>query len=308
MPVRMTEAAYKPIEKDLRAYFYEFYWRDILEVLNDPYYLYNSNSALIAAIRAGSVHYESGVFTGKFNAKISRELSKFARFDGRSKSWTGIPPSEVTATATVANTKAERLNIRIQELISEIPSRVKAAVEKLKYSIDAPLFKFSEQAGQDLSSLGVSVEMTPELSKRLSDNYTNNQNLNIVNWTDDQIVRLRDMTERNALSGYNRLEFQQMIASEYNVTMNKAKFLARQETSLFMAEVRDERYQDAGITRFKWSAIGGKAGDGRTRELHRELSGQVFSYSSPPIIDERTGERGVPGQAFGCRCTAIPVL
>ncbi len=306
----MTDKYYKPIQKDLEYYFYNFYWKDILELVKKTDKLYNSNSALIAAIRKGSIQYKQGLFTGKFNSRISKELRKFAKYDGRSRSYKGIPPSNVTAAATVANTRGEKLAREIESLISEIPARVSAAVEKLHYSIDAPLFAMSEQAGKDLTTQGISVDMTPELSQRLADNYTTNMNLNIRNedgsgdWTTKQVTRLRDMIQQNALSGYNRLELQNLIANEYGVSMSKAKFLARQETSLFMAEVRDERYQDAGVTKYKWSS----SQDIRVRELHKELNGKVFDYSSPPIIDENTGERGVPGQAFGCRCVAIAQL
>jgi len=300
----MKEKYYKPIQAELEAYFYNFYWRDILEAVKESERLYNSNSALIAAIRKGTVHYEQGVFTGKFNSRISKELRKFAKYDGRSRTYKGIPPSNVTAAAAVSNSRGEALNRKIESLISDIPARVSAAVEKLHYSIDAPLFAISEEAGKDLNTLGISVEMTPELSERLMKNYTTNQNINIKNWTNTQTQRLRDMIQKNAMSGYNRLELQQLIANEYGVSMNKAKFLARQETSLFVAEVRDERFQDAGITKYKWSS----SQDIRVRELHKELNGKIFSYDSPPIIDENTGERGVPGQAFGCRCVAIPII
>ena len=305
----MKEKYYKPIQAELELYFYDFYWRDILTAFKESERLYNSNSALIAAIRKGSVHYEQGIFTGKFNARISGELRKFAKYDGRSKSWKGIPPSNVTAAAAVSNSRGEALNRKINDLISDIPARVEVAVEKLRYSIDAPLFMVSEEAGKDLTTLGISVEMTPELSDRLMENYTNNMNLNILNpdgtgWTPKQIGRLRDMIEKNALSGYNRLELQKLIEVEFGVTKNKARFLARTETGLFVAQVRDERFQDAGITKYKWSS----SQDTRVRELHRELNGKVFDYSSPPIIDERTGQKGNPGETYQCRCTAIPII
>lgn len=308
MPLRMTEKYYEPVYEDMAQYFYDFYWKGIYELIEEPRPRFNSNSALTTAIREGRVSYRNGEFQGSFNAKISRELSKFAEFDGRSKVWRGMPPPDIKAAAVVANDRGEDLARRINLAIDEIPARVEAEVEKLKYSIDAPLFAMSDQAGADLETLGISIDMTPELSQRLVDNYTNNQNINIKNWTPEQTERLRDMIQENALSGYNRNELIERIKGEYGTSMAKAKFLARQETSLFMAEVRDERYQSAGIEKFRWSATGGKAGDGRTRVLHRQLHGQVFDYSSPPIIDERTGERGVPGQAYGCRCVAIPVL
>ena len=333
MPIRMTEKYYKTIEKELDRYFYDFYWKDILETVKESERLYNSNSALIAAIRKGSIHYENGKFTGKFNARISKELRKFAKYDGRTKSWSGIPPSNVTAAATVANSKGERLSRQITALIDKIPARVEAAVESLKYSIDAPLFAVSAEAGKDLNTLGISVEMTPELSQRLMDDYTTNQNLNIKNWTPEQTQRLRNMIEENALSGYNRLELQQRIAAEYGVTQNKAKFLARQETSLFVAEVRNERYDDAGIQWYRWSTsqdirvVGTPGGlypeGGPGHGNHYVMQGKICKLNDPTVYadtlaDARKGlwkskasigaDNTHPGQAFGDRCVMIPVI
>lgn len=32
------------------------------------------------------------------------------------------------------------------------------------------------------------------------------------------------------------------------------------------------------------------------------LNGFVFRLSDPPVIDKKTGQRGIPGQLIGCRC------
>ena len=304
MPLIFKDGYYKPVEKDLQNYFYELYWADILNAIKDPAYLLNSQSALIAAIRSGKIQYKNGVFSGTFNSKTSGALSKFAKFDGRTKTWKGIPPAPVSAAATIANSKGEALNRKINSLIDDIPARVEGAIDALKYQIEAPLFAMNQEADKDIVSLGLKPNESKDLNKRIVENYTENLNISIQNWTPDQTEKLRDMVERNVLQGYNRKELIAMISSEYEVSMKKATFLAKQETSLFMAEVRDSRYEDAGIDKYKWSS----SHDIRVRELHKELNGQVFSYDSPPVIDERTGERGRPGQAFGCRCTAIPII
>ena len=304
MPVRFTEKYYKEIQTELETYFYDLFWADILAEVQQSARLYNSRSALLEAIRAGKVHYETGTFTGTFNITLIKELSKFAKYDGRKKIWLGIPPSEIIAASTVANDRGRKIAERINTLIDDIPNKVNAVIGELKYSIDTPLFMMSQEADKDLSSLGITVDITPELSERLIKDYTTNMDLNIKNWTDDEVVRLREMIQKNALSGYNRIELQESIAAEYGVTMNKAHFLARNETSLFTAAVRDSRYQAAGVTKYKWSS----SHDTRVRDLHSELNGQIFSYSSPPIIDERTGQRGNPGETYNCRCSCIPII
>lgn len=298
----------EPTTKELEYYFYQLFWAEIIDAVQDPYFILNANNALISAIRQGIVRYSNGEFTGSFSMKVSTELDKFAKYDARSKTWKGVPPAQISATAAIANQKAKALNKKISTLIGDIPDRVSAAVDSLKYSIEKPLAEMNDQANQDLKAIGITIDVTPELSKSIVDNYTNNLNLSIKNWESDQTERLRAMVEKNILSGYNRLELIDLISAEYGTTMSKAKFLARQETTLLTSTVRDSRYQSAGVKKYRWFATGGKQGDGRTRNLHKALHGQIFFYSSPPIIDERTGERGNPGNAYGCRCGAGAVL
>lgn len=333
MPVVMKESYFKPVQKDLELYFFELFWKDILELMKDPQYRLNSTSYLLTAIRTGKIFYQNGVFTGTFNSRTSRELQKFAVYDGRTKTWKGTPPPEVISAATVANSKSRQLVQRIESLIAEIPSRVEDVIDSLKYSIDAPLFSMAAEADKDLESIGVRPEMTPELSDRLIREYTTNQNINIKNWTPEQTKRLRDMVERNVLSGYNKEELIQSIQSEYETTMNKARFLARQETNLVMAAVRDERYKDAGIKVYKWSNSGdvrvvgnpsGKFPDPtKGHGNHWVMGGKYCKLDDPTVYadsleDAKAGnwkskssigaDNLHPGQAFQCRCTSIPVV
>ena len=336
MPLRISEEYIAPIQEDLNRYFYEFYWQAIIEAaeLNTPQRLFNQPSpALIEAIRAGRVHYENGVFTGTFDARISRELRRFATFDRRTKTWKGDPPSLVKGIAAAAREDGRRLAQRIEDLIADIPARVSAEIDRLQYSIDEPLFAMSAQADQDLRSLGIDLQITPQLAERLKKEYTTNQNLNIKNWTPDQTLRLRDMIKRNALRGYNRAELQEMIASEFEVTMNKARFLARQETSLFLASVRDARYSDGGIRIVQWMTsndvrvVGNPAGlypnptEGHGN--HFALAGKFCLLSDPTLYadtldDARAGRwkskaminagTSHAGTEWACRCTYRPVL
>lgn len=306
--LKWKEEYSEPTTKELEYYFYQLFWSDIIKSLEDPYFRLNSNNALLSAIRRGIVRYSNGEFVGDFSMKVSAELDKFAKYDGRSKTWKGVPPPSISATASIANQKAKALNEKISSLIDDIPDRVTAAVDSLKYSIEKPLAAMNAQATQDLKNTGIILDVTPELSQNIINDYTNNLNISIKNWEPKQTERLRGMVEKNILSGYNRLELIDQIAIEYEVSKNKAKFLARQETTLLTSTVRDSRYQGAGVKKFRWSATGGKQGDGRTRILHRKLHAQTFFYSSPPIIDETTGERGTPGKAYGCRCGSVPVI
>ena len=91
---------------------------------------------------------------------------------------------------------------------------------------------------------------------------------------------------------------------EKRVSKDKARFLARNETSLLTAKYRQIRYEEIGIDKYEWSAVMDK----RTRHLHKELNGKIFDFRNPPIIDAHTGQRGNPGETYNCRCLSIPII
>lgn len=88
-------------------------------------------------------------------------------------------------------------------------------------------------------------------------------------------------------------------------TEERARLIARDQVAKMSSEMSAARAKSAGITKFKWRHSGGSADP---RKLHLEYNNQIFSYDDLPIIDERTKERGLPGQAINCRCVAVPVI
>jgi SPP1 gp7 family putative phage head morphogenesis protein len=89
------------------------------------------------------------------------------------------------------------------------------------------------------------------------------------------------------------------------VTRRRVEFIATDQTRKITGELNAERSKAAGAKRFEWIHSGGGA---EPRRLHLQLSGRIFSYDDLPVIDERTGERGLPGQLPNCRCTARPIV
>jgi len=90
------------------------------------------------------------------------------------------------------------------------------------------------------------------------------------------------------------------------VTRRRAEFIALDQTRKVTSQLNAERVVKAGAKKFKWVHSGGGA---HPRELHKfGLNGQIFEYANLPIIDERTGERGLPGQLPNCKCIAQPIV
>lgn len=91
---------------------------------------------------------------------------------------------------------------------------------------------------------------------------------------------------------------------------NWSKNVAKDQTRKAYATVNRVRMQEAGIKKFKWIHSGG-SNDPRSHHLRKwpsGLNGGIFSFDDPPIIDPKTGERGMPGQLPYCGCTMAPYI
>jgi len=88
-------------------------------------------------------------------------------------------------------------------------------------------------------------------------------------------------------------------------TKKRAELIARDQTSKATTAINRTRMQGLGIKQFEWLHSGGGK---EPRPLHVQLDGQIFDLDKPPVIDERTGERGLPGQLINCRCRMVPVV
>lgn len=273
-------------------------------VMNSRAPRYNSQQALIEALRTGRVSYADGRFTGSFSAAVARELRKFATYNPSTKSYQGTPPPAVLGAAVTAQERGRELRQRLDSQVERVPERLDALLRGGDMLPTPPTEAMDATMEEHLNTLGVRPEMTEQLRTQLNTEYINNLELDIKGWLPEQTARLREMVEQYAVRGFRRDELREMIQREWEVTANKAAFWARNETSLLTAALRDHRYQEAGITRYRWSSIA----DRRRRPLHEQLHGKVFSYSSPPVIDEATGKRGNPGEIWNCRCTAVPIL
>lgn len=95
------------------------------------------------------------------------------------------------------------------------------------------------------------------------------------------------------------------ISSYGVVTKKRAIDIAQDQTSKATTAINAARMDDLGIKKFEWLHSGGGK---YPRPLHQSLDGQIFSLDDPPVIDERTGERGLPGQLIKCRCRMVPVI
>lgn len=89
------------------------------------------------------------------------------------------------------------------------------------------------------------------------------------------------------------------------VAEKRAKLIAVDQVRKATSALNDARLKKLGVKRFRWVHSGGGK---EPRKLHLEYDGRVFDLDNPPVIDERTGERGLPGQLINCRCRMAPII
>jgi len=118
--------------------------------------------------------------------------------------------------------------------------------------------------------------------------------------------RISQLVLRSASTGGNGAEEIFERISHYDgLTEKRAKLIAVDQTRKITTAMNVERAKSVGMKRWEWVHSGGGHDP---RKLHLQYDGQIFDYDKPPIIDERTGERGFPGQLINCKCVMAPVL
>ena len=267
-----------------------------------------SQNPLIKAILSGRVQYIGGHFEGTFTSAISKEIRALGGiWDWKRKKWrldsAKLPPQVSLAIGT-ASGKVNRVKARIADHLSQVSDMFQNDPQfTFEQAFAEALKQMESKFEEGIEGIIVAPEFTPEMLKNLADKYSHNMNLYVKGWTEKSIERLRDRVLINTFEGNRASNMVHELMHDYQISFNKAKFLARQETSLLMSQFREERYKSCGVTKYRWIT----AGDERVRPYHRRLNGKIFTWDNPPVVDEM-GHRAHPGQWYRCRCLAAPVI
>ena len=307
-PVTENRTQEEIIFKKIKEYLDDLLFTFLEQVVRQP--LENATD-INWYLKRGYIVYDKGYFIlkRKLPNKIAKDLEKLGAKWSKAKKGYFINPQKIPVdiSQTIAQVniwnqdKVERINkylVGLQENLNDIPLNFDREVAKIEKNL-------SSQLKMSLGKIDIIPPMMTDFQKtEIAKNYTKNLDYYIKKWTKREIIKLREDIEPYTMQGYRAESLEELIQKHKNVSARKAKFLARQETKLLVAEYRKNRFKEAGVTSYIWKTNL----DGRERELHRELNGRTFSWDNPPIIDARTGQRGNPGEAYNCRCLAIPVV
>jgi len=272
------------------------------------------DTPLRKALRSGQVSFQGDLFRGRFTAEISKELRGMgAVFDKvrqgyRLPSWK-LPP-EILFIAVRARDEAAKLVQDVYTAIDEIPINVARYVHGLSFedeagTVDKLLSKKFKSTVSEI--IGVQPEISDRMRGKIKDEYTQNVTRSIKGFSQDETEKLREIVHDHAMAGRPRDELEQKIMTRLKVSSGRARFIAGQETRLFTSKLKEAQYIDVGIDEYRWETVG----DDRVRSSHRSLNNTRHTWDhnkdkNPPKSDR--GELIHPGEDFGCRCVAVPIV
>jgi len=268
---------------------------------------------LDASLASGRITYSDGAFRGKFDAASSRELKALgAKWDPATDSFK-LDYRKLSLQTREAISAA---NVRYQERLKRIDKRLsQISPAKIAESVKtADLFaraaeKTNSLIAKSLKGHGLVPELSAKEKQKIADEWQNNMDLWITGFTEEEIVRLRKDIAANVSTGNRHEAIVQALQRSYGITARKAKFLARQETSLLMAKFKETRYTSANVKEYRWGCVAGSKNH-PVRPSHKILENKIFRWDTPPITTPQ-GEptrRNNPGQDYNCRCFARPIV
>ena len=321
-PVKETSQDYEHVEKRIKELFKREIYLPILKMLgHSQITLTNSRDDLLKAIKFGQIQFYRGQFTGRLNAKISKELKALgARWDAKTRTFrlpqSSLPP-EVHIAITASRSHFEQKLAGIDRKLAQILPVEIADKLKVDQLFDQTLWRVERDFNATLKGITVAPELTKEQRSRIAKEWQTNMKLYIKDWTKKEIIELRKNMQESVFSG-NRYETAiKTIKKSYGVSETKAKFLARQETGLLMAKFKESRYVETGIKKYIWKCVTGTEAH-PVRKTHKECDNKIFTWDNPnelgkdgrpnPNGQHKPGANKNPGEDYNCRCYAKPIV
>ena len=325
-PQRLKDSDWSHIAHQLAVIFEAEVIDPVIEIIKQynrlPVENASTEDALRSALRTGRVQYDTvkGIFSGKFSAQISTALkrlgAKFYKRDGTFRLESNLVPAWIRSEASNYWLRAR---IAHEMIVDELNKAVGRVMDS-NYNIDAKhvVSKLDEGWRASARKLEVQPKLTERGEAALAEHYSTNLSLEIKKWLNKDILALRRDVDDNARAGYRFDSLILKVQQRKAVSLNKARFLARQETGLFMSEYRAQRFIDAGVEKYQWST----SHDGKVRPAdnltpaqrrhagnHRALDGQVFSYKEKAPAHFMSSHKPCnPGMDYNCRCVDIPLV
>jgi len=205
--------------------------------------------------------------------------------------------------ASQARLLAAKLRAQFEQLFSD---QSKPVADRMVNQVNAASATATYNSLKELSGgLTLNVKtLSPDILEAMKLAVANNVSL-IKSIPSQYFTKVEGAVYRSLTGGNGLQDLQEFFVKQYGEEGRRAKNIALDQTRKAYNNLNKERMKKHGVGKFEWLHSGGGL---HPRPLHQSYHGRVFSFGNLPIIDEATGERGIPGQAVNCGCTMVPVI
>lgn len=208
------------------------------------------------------------------------------------------------------STDSERISGKVlEELeVSGVKEEVISGIKRVMKGVDNTAKDNLRRSFRNCLQVDVFINDTGLLESVTSEWYSQqSQHVNSIvsTYTDKLATIISNAVQRGSL--YK--DVQKEVKNLYNITDNRAKFIARNEIGNLNAVTTKRRQEEAGIYCYEWRT----SEDERVRVSHAELNGDLFFWHDSKV-GEINGRKIYPapklhpGMDYRCRCIAIPII
>jgi SPP1 gp7 family putative phage head morphogenesis protein len=182
----------------------------------------------------------------------------------------------------------------------------KMASDMLDENLDASASSLKISLRDFASNITIKSEVvTAEIKEVLAASIAENVAL-IKSIPQRYLLNVQGAVMRSITTGSGLDDLIPAIQKQNGVTMRRARFIAQDQSRKAYNDINRLRMQKIGIKKFEWVHSSAAF---EPRPLHKNvLNGKIFDMDNPPIIDEKTGQRGFPAQLINCKCRMAAVL
>jgi len=317
-PIYVPRSDFDDVEERIRQFFRrEIYLPAIAELAVPGAKLQNSADSdlfsLTQALSRGSITFNRGRFSGTFTAPLRRALKQMgAEFDRSNLTYrlqARELPEEVLQASRLSSAQFAQKIDDLDEKLTQLSQKATSKAVKFSDLFDKTLFRVDKEFRANVRTLSIVPKLTDEEASKISDKWATNLNKDIKTFIDEQVLELRKNVEKAKTAGDRFGSLVGEIHKSYGVSLNKAKFLARQETKLLSAKYQEARYQQVGVNEYRWKCVAGSPAH-PVRPAHKRLDNTIQRWDAPPVTTEpdEAERRNNPGEDYGCRCYAIPIV
>lgn len=257
----------------------------------------------------GGVMNNPAVVEGKYNAKLQALIHRMAEeIESQLRRFFDEPHAVeyFAQDASVGSQARILMNALMKQFNDLFSARAPDLAEQMANAADHASSTAFHSAVQELSG-GLSIKTT-QLTGDLNDIFTASvaENVALIKSISQQyLTGVQGAVMRSISTGRGMADLVPYLAKHKGITERRAKFIARDQTKKVYESLNTGRMERAGLDKYIWRHSGGSQ---HPRQQHIDMAGKVYSIKNPPIIDDKTGQRGGPGDLPGCNCRKELVL